>query len=58
MAVREHDLELFVGDVVQIGEMKVTVIDIDGPEVSFRIDSGAAEGAELQVASASEPRPK
>jgi len=56
--VREHDLELFVGDVVQIGEMKVTVVDIDGPEVSFRIDSGAAEGAELQVASAFEQRPK
>ena len=36
----EHDYELSVGDTIQIGEQIVTVIDIDGPDVSFRVENG------------------
>ena len=37
--MQEQEIELAVGDVVQIGQYTVTVIDIDGLEVSFRVDS-------------------
>ncbi len=31
-------MELTVGDVLRVGEYTVTVIDIDGGEVGFRVD--------------------
>ena len=34
-----REFELTVGDVVQIGDHAMTVVDIDGLEVSFRIDA-------------------
>ena len=37
--VQEIELELAVGDVLQVGERTLTLIDINGPEVTFRIDS-------------------
>ena len=37
--VQEYEFELSIGDVFQIGESQFTVIDIDGQDVSFRIDS-------------------
>ncbi len=37
--VREYEFELSVGDVLQVGESRFTIIDIDGLEVSFRVDS-------------------
>ena len=37
--VQEYEFELSIGDVLQIGESQFTVIDIDGQDVSFRIDS-------------------
>ena len=37
--VQEYEFELSVGDVLQIGESRFTVIEIDGQEVSFRVDS-------------------
>ena len=37
--VQEYEFELSIGDVLQIGESRFTVIDIDGQDVSFRIDS-------------------
>lgn len=33
-----HELELSVGDVVQIGEYTVTVMDIENGEVTFRVE--------------------
>jgi hypothetical protein len=36
--VHEQEIELSIGEVVQIGDYVVTVVDIDGPEVSVRID--------------------
>lgn len=37
--MQEYEIELSIGDVLQVGDCTVTVIDIDGPEVSFRVDS-------------------
>ena len=37
--MQEIELELAVGDVLQVGERTLTLIDINGPEVTFRIDS-------------------
>lgn len=37
--MREYEFELSVGDVIEMGEYTMTVIDIDGEEVSFRLDS-------------------
>lgn len=36
--MEEHDFELSVGDSVQVEGYTVTVIDIDGDEVSFKVD--------------------
>ena len=36
-------MELAVGDALHIGDCVLTVIDIDGDEVAFRIDPGEAE---------------
>jgi hypothetical protein len=36
--VQLHELELAVGDVLQIGEYTVTLLDIDNGEVSFRVE--------------------
>ena len=36
--MHDQEVELAVGDVVRIGNHLLTVIDIDGEDVSFRID--------------------
>lgn len=41
--MQEHELELSVGDSVQIGDRLVTVVEIDGSEISFRIDAAREE---------------
>jgi hypothetical protein len=41
-----HELELTVGDVLQIGEHTVTVLDIDNDEVTFRIQESGRENSE------------
>lgn len=38
-----HEIELTVGDVVQIGEYTVTVIDLEDGEVTFRIQEPIEE---------------
>ena len=43
--MQEHVVELLVGESVRVGEYVVTVIDVDGPEISFRIDSPEDERA-------------
>lgn len=35
---QRHELDLTIGDVFQIGETTITIIDIDDGEVTFRID--------------------
>lgn len=36
--MQEHEFELQVGDTLQVGDYTVMVVDIDGDEVSVRID--------------------
>lgn len=35
-----YELELGVGDVVRVGDFLLTVVDIDGQDVGFRVDPG------------------
>lgn len=39
MLQNSHEFELSVGDVLQVGNLFVTVVDVDGPDVSFRFDN-------------------
>ena len=54
--VQEHVVELLVGESVQVGEFVVTVIDVDGGEISFRIDSPQDELPSGNSARAPAPR--
>lgn len=48
----EQIFELSVGDVLQVGDLTVTVVEIDNGEVCFRIDSPEHENdSQLLVAS-------
>ena len=40
--MQEYEIELSIGDVLQIGDCSVTIIDIEGPQVSFRVDRDEA----------------
>ena len=51
-----HEIELTVGDVVQIGEYTVTVIDLENGEVTFRIQEPEVE--EERVENPAAPRPR
>lgn len=51
-----HEFELNVGDVVQIGEYTVTVVDMENGEVTFRIQEPATEEAAEGTAVPSRPR--
>jgi hypothetical protein len=51
-----HELELTVGDVVQIGEYTVTVIDLDNDEVTFRIQEPVTEEEPSESPTATRPR--
>ncbi|MEX0717374.1 MAG: hypothetical protein WD066_12340 [Planctomycetaceae bacterium] len=42
--MKDHELELSIGEILQVGEYTVTVVDIDGAEVGFRIDSLEEQG--------------
>lgn len=35
----EHEVELSVGQILQIGELTVTILDIDGDQVHLQIDN-------------------
>ena len=45
----ERELEVTVGDVFIVGDYTVTVVDVDGPEVSFRIEEAPGSGGELAL---------
>ena len=51
-----HELELTVGDVIQIGDYTVTVIDLDNGEVTFRIQE--PDSGEHPIESPATPRPR
>lgn len=38
--MKEFEFDLTVGDVINLGNRTVTVVEIDGPNVSFRLDDG------------------
>ncbi len=51
-----HEIELTVGDVLQIGEFTVTVIDLENGEVTFRIQEPVLD--EEATDGATSPRPR
>ena len=51
-----HEFELSVGDILQLGDHSVTIIDIDGQNVSFRID-GSDEANPISVSEFEEAAP-
>lgn len=53
--VQLHELELTVGDVLQVGHHTVTVLDIDDGEVTFRIED-SEEGEPGDGAAGKRPR--
>jgi hypothetical protein len=38
--VRYHEIDVSVGETVKIGDYAVTIVDIEGCEIRFRIDAG------------------
>ncbi|MFO1042851.1 MAG: hypothetical protein U0941_13755 [Planctomycetaceae bacterium] len=51
-----HEFELNIGDVVQIGEYTVTVVDLENGEVTFRIQEPATEETAEGTATPTRPR--
>jgi hypothetical protein len=51
-----HELELTVGDVLQIGEYTVTVIDLDNDEVTFRIQEPVSDEEPNEFPATTRPR--
>jgi hypothetical protein len=37
------ELELFVGETLQVGDVRITVVDIDGDEICFQIERPDSE---------------
>ncbi|QDU09492.1 hypothetical protein V202x_28670 [Gimesia aquarii] len=40
LLVQSLELELSIGDTIQIGDQFLTVVDIEGDEILFQLDSG------------------
>ena len=51
-----HELELTVGDVLQVGEHTVTVLDIENGEVTFRIEESEPSNEDGDGSSILRPR--
>lgn len=51
-----HEIELTVGEVLQIGDYTVTVIDLENGEVTFRIQEPVLDDEANE--SVSSPRPR
>ncbi len=51
-----HELDLSAGDSFRIGQHVITVLDVDGDQVTFRIEN--LETGELQIQTAPPPRPR
>jgi len=46
--VLEREFDLSIGDVLRVGDHLVTVVDIDGEDVSFRIEDSPEEDLVLE----------
>lgn len=51
-----HELDLVIGDVVEIGEYKLTVMDIENGEVTFRVIEPQSD--DDQPVESTTPRPR
>lgn len=51
-----HELDLTAGESVQIGQHLITVLDVDGDQVTFRIEN--LETGELLIQTTPPQRPK
>lgn len=53
----QHEVELAIGDTFQVGHHTFTVIDIDGDDVSFRVErcSGTLDSAALACSDTAAP---
>jgi hypothetical protein len=38
--VYERQVELTIGDVLQVGELRLKILDIDGDEIHVQVDEG------------------
>ncbi len=38
MLMHSHEFELAIGDTIHVGDHTLTVVDMDGAEVIFRVD--------------------
>lgn len=41
--MNDTEMELCIGDTVQVGDVSVTILDVDGDSIRFRIDSPQEE---------------
>lgn len=44
LGTRSLEMELSIGDTIQVGDQFLTVVDIDGDEILFQLDSGNPTG--------------
>lgn len=51
-----HELDLTAGESVQIGQHLITVLDVDGDQVTFRIEN--METGDLLIQTSPPQRPK
>ena len=40
LVTRHLEIELSIGDTIQVGDQFLTVVDIEGEEILFQLDSG------------------
>jgi len=49
--VQEHLIELCVGETIQVGQYRVTLLQVDGDELNIEVDGGdGADWAEISEA--------
>jgi hypothetical protein len=51
-----HEMDLSAGDSFRVGQHLITVLDVDGDQVTFRIEN--LETGELQIQTSPPSRPK
>lgn len=56
--MHEQEVELGIGDVVRIGDHLLTVIDVEGDDVSFRIDLITEPRVPFELASSAARPPR
>ncbi|WP_145214815.1 hypothetical protein [Gimesia alba] len=44
LVTRNLEIELSIGDTIQVGDQFLTVVDIEGDEILFQLDTGNPAG--------------